>query len=346
MSFLYEFELGKAAEVLANELLKLKQDETVIITADTQSDLRVVQATARAVYAAGAKPMVILSPTPPGVSLAADPALPVAALTGAVKETDVWIDFSKMWLLFTTPYNVAAKENKKLRYMNLTGLDAGGMVNCIGKVDYPNMKIFLENVAALVGRTKHFHLLSQSGTDLEFDNASYPISCDLGYGDHPGTHMMAGMIAWTPDLPTVNGTIVIDASIAPNIGLVTTPVRLEIEKGFIKSFSGGREAAAYEAWMKSYEHPQMFCFAHAGLGFNAGAKLVGNITQDQRSWGCFAWGFGSIGPNLMPPDGIYGPSHTDAVTLNGTVYFDGELLLENGQFVKGELKEMADRLLK
>ena len=54
------------------------------------------------------------------------------------------------------------------------------MVNCIGKVDYPNMKIFLESVASLVGNTKHFHLLSQSGTDLEFDNATYPISCDLG----------------------------------------------------------------------------------------------------------------------------------------------------------------------
>ena len=96
MSFLYEFELGKAAEVLANELLKLKQDETVIITADTQSDLRVVQATARAVYAAGAKPMVILSPTPPGVSLVPDPRLSVAAFVDAVKEIDVWINFSKL----------------------------------------------------------------------------------------------------------------------------------------------------------------------------------------------------------------------------------------------------------
>ena len=54
----YEFELGKAADILVNELFKLKEGETMVITADTESDERVVNATARAVFAAGGKPMV------------------------------------------------------------------------------------------------------------------------------------------------------------------------------------------------------------------------------------------------------------------------------------------------
>lgn len=59
MPGLYEFELGKAGEILAKELFALKASEEFIISADTETDNRVVEATARAAFAAGAKPVVI-----------------------------------------------------------------------------------------------------------------------------------------------------------------------------------------------------------------------------------------------------------------------------------------------
>ncbi|NLS44332.1 MAG: aminopeptidase, partial [Firmicutes bacterium] len=46
--FLYEYELGKAADTLTRELFQLKPGETFVITADTESSLRVVNATAAA----------------------------------------------------------------------------------------------------------------------------------------------------------------------------------------------------------------------------------------------------------------------------------------------------------
>ena len=45
--FLYEFELGKAADVIVKELFKVKPGENFVITADSRSDERVVNATAR-----------------------------------------------------------------------------------------------------------------------------------------------------------------------------------------------------------------------------------------------------------------------------------------------------------
>ena len=51
--YLYEFELQKASDVLVRELCKIREGETCVITADTKSDKRVVDATARAVFAAG-----------------------------------------------------------------------------------------------------------------------------------------------------------------------------------------------------------------------------------------------------------------------------------------------------
>jgi hypothetical protein len=76
----YEFELGRSADSLVNEMLKLKQNEVVAITADTESDERVVNATARAAFSAGAKPIVVWVPAPLGVGKDADPMLPVNAL--------------------------------------------------------------------------------------------------------------------------------------------------------------------------------------------------------------------------------------------------------------------------
>jgi len=55
----YESELEKAAKILTKVLFKLKPEETFVITADTMSDPQVVNATARAAFAIGAKPMII-----------------------------------------------------------------------------------------------------------------------------------------------------------------------------------------------------------------------------------------------------------------------------------------------
>jgi len=50
---LYEYELGKAADILTRELFKLKPGETFVITADTESNPHVVNATARAAFSIG-----------------------------------------------------------------------------------------------------------------------------------------------------------------------------------------------------------------------------------------------------------------------------------------------------
>ena len=132
---LYEYELGKAADVLTRELFKLKPGETFVITADTESDPRVVDATARAAFAADAKPMVIWLASPLGVGMAADPMLPIESLTGALIGADAWVEFNNQWLLYSTPYERVVKENTKLRYLNLVGMDVDMMVRLVGRVD-------------------------------------------------------------------------------------------------------------------------------------------------------------------------------------------------------------------
>jgi len=54
------WEVGGSARKLVEEVMLTQPGENVVITADTSSDMRVVQATASAAYAARAIPTVVL----------------------------------------------------------------------------------------------------------------------------------------------------------------------------------------------------------------------------------------------------------------------------------------------
>ena len=119
--------LETAADKLVKEIFGVKPEETVIITADDDSDASVVEAVKNSAKNAGAHAMVISVPTPGGVGKAADPDLPVDALSAALLCADVWIEFNHQWLLYSTPFERAEAENKKMRYMCLvdTACDCG-----------------------------------------------------------------------------------------------------------------------------------------------------------------------------------------------------------------------------
>jgi len=345
MSYYYEYELGKAAKILCEDLFKLKPGETIIITADTESDKRVVDATARAAFACDAKPMVIYTASPLGVGKAADSMLPVKALTAALVETDAWIEYNNKWLLYSTPYDVATAKNPKLRYLNACGMNADMMVRLIGRVNFPTLEKFMTHLVKLTKNAKHIRVTTPAGTDVEFDdNPEYPVSLDCGQYDVPGSHMQAGQIGWAPDLETINGAIVFDGSIAPPfVGVLREPVVLHIKKGTIVKIEGGKEATEYENWLKSFNHSQMFKLAHICYGVHPNARLSGKSLEDERIWGATEWGIGNVGPMLIP-GGISGPSHSDGICLNSSVWLDGVQIMDKGQFLDPELKKLAEKL--
>ena len=346
MSKLYEFELGKAADILVRELFKLKPGETLVITADTETDFRVVEATARAAFAVGAKPMVIWHASPLGIGKAADSMLPLKPLTAALKEADAWVEFNVKWLLYSTPWEAAIRENPKLRYLCLVEMDTDMMIRCIGRVDFPTLREFLTRVAELTRKAKKVRMTNPSGTDVTFEmDPNNPVTVESGYADTPGPHFLAGQIAWTPKVGSVNGVIVFDGSLVP-LGVLKEPVKLYVEADKIVKIEGGEEAAQFERWLKSFNDPNMFLMAHVCYGFHPNAKLTGVCLEDERVWGCTEWGIGSVGKHLLPPEGRSAASHSDGICLNSSVWLDDELLMDKGRIVHPELVELAKKLKK
>jgi 2,5-dihydroxypyridine 5,6-dioxygenase len=338
MPKLYEYELGRAAEILTRELFKLKPGETIVITADTESDERVVDATARAAFACGAKPMVVWLASPLGVGKAADPMFPTESLYGALMGADAWVEYNNQWIFYSNVYDRVMKDNKKLRYSCLVGMNVDMMVRTIGRIDYPALEKFMARITDLTKNANEVRITNPAGMDVTFKNTpEHRGAYSLGYCDTPGAHMMAGQIYWAIDLNTLNGKIVFDGSINPPLRLVKEPVVLHIKKGDIVKFEGGKDAVEYEAWLRGFNDPNMLKIAHICYGFNPGAKLTGDVVEDERVWGAIEWGIGNMAWRPAA-------SHSDGICLNVSVWLDGKQILDKGKSVDKELAKLANKL--
>ncbi len=343
---LYEYEVPRAAQILATDVLGLRPGEVVAVTADTESDMQVVEAVAAAAHACGAKPLVITMPSPTGVGKAADAALPVEALGAVLSKVNAWVEFNNEWLLYSTPFEIARANNPRLRYLCLVGMNVDMMVRTVGRVDHHTLREFMNRVTDLTKSARVVHVTTPAGTDVRFENDPTRLySCDTGAANVPGVHFLSGQISWAPIHDTIEGIIVFDGTISPPINrLVDAPVHLGVRRGRVVEITGGRDAIRYQAWLASFDDPNMFRLAHIAYGFNPGARLTGNVLEDERVWGVTEWGLGYLQPIDAPPDGIQAKSHTDGICLNSSVWLDGIELLHEGRVVHPELLELARKL--
>lgn len=339
-----DFELAHAAYKLVKDVLKVSAGEEVVITIDTAGDWNVAQATAEAVMATNAKPIIVLHQTPVGVGIAADRYLPVKTLTAVLKEADVWIEYNRNWLLYSTPY-WKAMEVGRARYICLVGMYSDMMVRTIGRVDLESMYVFQRKLSSVTKRCKRMRVTSPSGMDVEFENdPARPVLVE-GEVEGPGEYMLFGQVDWAPKEDSINGVIVFDGSAWPpeELGILKSPIKLHVVEGKIKKVEGGYEARIFEKWLRSFNDERMLNVAHISYGCNPGARLSGNILEDERVWGVVEWGIGSQSPTFRGKLGP-APSHTDGVCLNPTVECDGEKIIDNGEYVHEELLELVARL--
>ena len=342
---MYFYELTKAAFKLVNDMFALKPGETFVITADTESDMTVVEAAASAAFAVGAKPLVITYPAPLGVGKAADPMLPIEALTGAISHGDAWVEFNNQWMLYSTPFEDAMAVNKKLRYMCLVGMDADMMVRLIGRVDQKSLSDFIWTVGNMTGAAKTMRITTPAGCDLSFEiNPENKLSCDTGEAKVPGMHMLGGQIAFIPKLASINGTLVFEGTISPVPGPITEPVVMTVVNGVVKNIQGGTAAVAFKNWLESFNDPAMFKLAHGCYGLNPGAKVTGKVIEDERVWGATEWGMGYLSVYDAPKEHFDAPSHCDGLCLNSSVWLDDVQIMDKGVFIEPGLKVMAQAL--
>lgn len=338
-----DLELFKAAYKTVKEILRVKQDENLLITIDSISDFKVAEEMAKAGEALGAKVMVAWHSTPKGYGKATDPYLP-APLIAACPEADAWIELNNQWLLYGTPWEKAVT-NGRTRNLMLGGLSTEQLIRCIGEVDIEAQIAFQEEVVGITRRAKKVKITNVAGTSIEFQNAAHRPFANEHIADTPGGHFLTGQIGWAPEEATINGTLVFDGAISgggeADIGVVKEPVLYEVEKGRIKEIRGGREADIVRRWFEKLNDPNMYLAAHVCYGFNPNAKLGYTTTEDERVWGSTEWGFGYQGPMYSGGKPRVAASHIDGICLNCSVTCDDQPVTEDGEVVHPELIELS-----
>jgi 2,5-dihydroxypyridine 5,6-dioxygenase len=338
-----DLELAKAAHKTVQQIMRVKEGESLLITIDSVSDFRVAEEMAKAGEAIGARVMVAWHSTPKGYGKATDPYLP-EPLIAACPATDAWIELNNQWLLYGTPWQ-AAVTNGRTRNLMLGGLSTDQLIRCIGQVDIDAQIAFQEKVVEITKQVRTMRITNEAGTDVEFENDPDRPFANEHIAEAPGGHFLTGQIGWAPKESTITGTMVFDGAISgggeADIGRVDEPVTYKVRQGRIEEIDGGREAAIVRKWFQDLNDPRMYQAAHVCYGFNPNAKLGFTTTEDERIWGCTEWGFGYQGPMYSGGPPRDAASHIDGVSLACTVTGDGEYILKAGQVVHPELVELA-----
>lgn len=343
MESMHDSELGNATQILARELVRVKPSDHVLIYTDSQSEWKVAEATANAVHAAGAKVALVWYPAPKGVGGDADRDLP-EPLTAAMRNCDVIIEFSKKYLLYSTPWRLAM-QGKRARYLCLSGMTSEMIARCVGRVNVQALIQFQDKIAELTRNARRMRITTPAGTDIEFQNdPKRPVFTEGVVPEKPGDYMLIGQVDWAPIEESLKGTIVFDGSVWPpdDLGLIANPIRLKVEKGKVVSIDGGREAKTLTKWLDGFSDPAMRNVAHISYGCNPGAKLSGLIVEDERVWGSVEWGLGYQGEGFL---GKAGPAktHTDGICLNASIWMNGEQISSDGSYIHPQLADLAKR---
>jgi leucyl aminopeptidase (aminopeptidase T) len=265
------WELQAGARKLVEQMMLVKPGEMVVISADTSTDMRVVQATAGAAMAAGAVPTVVIHPTQ--TEGYQEPPAPVA---GAVARAQVWIEFAVGMIFLSNAYKQAIENG--VRYICLTGMDAIMMVNTIYHVDIHRLIAMGNLLRDMVMAADKVEIYSQAGTALTAFNQGRKARQSGKLADTPGEPvMLGGQVSWCPVEETINGRLVFDGALYPptDMGMLREPVSLTLENGRVTRVEGGNEAKRFEKWLAAFNDPNMYRLAHYSLGFNAEAYKIG-----------------------------------------------------------------------
>jgi len=208
----------------------------------------------------------------------------------------------------------------------------------------------IEYGEVLLAKSKHMHITSDAGTDVEYIMGDYPVLTQYGYTDTPGRwdHFATGQVLSQGCDGKVNGKVVIMPG-----DLITTfrryleqPVTLTIQDGFVTDIAGsGMDAALLKGYMESFDDPRAYAISHIGWGLCQNAKWFHNATTRTRdeeigvhSLSFYGNVLFSLGPNTELGGTNDTACHMDIPLRNSNLVLDGVQIVKNGDIVVAEMR--------
>ena len=343
----YNLERAKVSQVMIEEMFKVKPGETVAITGDSGSDRDFADALAKATLDVGGKSLILWTPKAEQDGESGMKDWPSEVLSAALNKVDVWIELNSVVLLYSTIWENAFKENKKLRYLIIADSSIQSLVRTFVGFDINTLEQFLTKAKDMTMEAKVIKITSSNGTNVSYET-DFNYSFDIDSGDYskPIFGTAPGYVNIVPKTGTMNGTIVFDLLQNTDIYNNDSHVEFIMKDGNIDDVKGDGEAEKFKTYLSSFDDVNMYKISHNMLGFNPNVRsLCGEIVEDERIWGGVDFGFGHTSPMDMPPFGQPAKSHFDGVVAKVSIFLDDVQIVNEGQVCHPDLKSLAYKLI-
>ena len=321
-------ETSAAARALVVDQFCVKRGETVVVTADSNTDTAAVEALLGAAAGAGAKTLLLQIPQLPYQGKLADPFIP-DALASAVAASDVWFDMTFPYMAGSSTHDRAMKEGRT-RYLLLGDTNAAALRRLYATADLDTLfrmqNAFDDLMAAHQGA--QCRVTAARGTDFTF-RLGKPGGKKKRHADAPGTSTVPGSCIFYPQPDSVKGTIALDAIFHEYYSLIGEPIRLTLE-GEIREVTHIKDhALVTERALRRAGGGRYGRVVHLTCGFHPAARFTGrSFIEDIRTVGANAIG---LGVPWWEPGG--GENHPDGVVTEQCFWLDGEQIVSDGRII-------------
>jgi aminopeptidase len=315
-------ELYSASLIAVRDCMGLQSGERVLIVTD--EPLRPIGLSLMEA-AKSVSSEVLLVEMPPRSSNGEEPPGLVAEMMKAV---DVVLCPTSKSLTHTDSRRSAS--SRGVRIATLPGVTGEIMVRCMN-ADYHEIAARTARLCEMLGRAGMVRVTSPSGTDLRMPVKGRTPHASSGLFREKGQwgNLPTGEAYLAPLEGVSEGILVVDGSMA-GVGMIKTPIRIEVRDGQAVDIAGGEEARKLlELLLPHGEAARNL--AEFGIGTNDKAKLTGVILEDEKVMGTIHVAFGD---NKSMGGTVRVASHLDGLVTSPTVWFDDRMVMEKGRLLE------------
>lgn len=311
--------------LIITKLLKVKQNEKVIIIADSETNRKMIESLISTLEHIGAEYLLSIIPR----KLKDHTTLP-SIVQKCLSEADVVIGITRASAAPSYDPEVARLlKKKKIRYMSMVLRDLNNWTQGAALADYDTVYEKARKLSNVLQNREIVELESRLGTKLKALMKNRRIIIEAGFATKPGESaaFSDGEVSFTPVEGTAEGTVIIDGPIT-YLGKLSEPIKLTIKNGKVIDVEGGREAETIKKWLKEVENFNNF--AEIGIGVNYAARKNGDWQEEKKKEGNIHI---ALGDNIYYGGTIKCNLHVDMVIYNATLKVDGEIIVENGKLL-------------
>ncbi|MBI4345287.1 MAG: hypothetical protein HY553_00420 [Elusimicrobia bacterium] len=315
------------ADLILKECGRLRSGESVAIVCDTETRAmgRLLEGRARLIT-----PAVRLVEIAPLSMHGQDPPAEAAQ---AMKEAALCLGITSKSMAHSRARLDAAAAGG--RYLSLPDFSLELLASPSLRADYRACAGRAAKVASRFTAGKSVRVTAPAGTDVSMRIDGRTGNCCPGFVER------GGELGSPPDVESnvspiedsAEGVVVVDGSIPyPGLGLVDSPVRLEVAGGKIVAMDGEDKAllGRLKRLFESAGSEKAYVLAECGVGLNERASLTGVMLTDEGAAGTMHFGFGS---NYTVGGKNQVSFHLDVVFRSPTLAVDGAPVLENGRYL-------------